>query len=125
MTKEEREKYTSKIKELSKDLTTYIENGQTYIVQDEAWERWSAVVNEYEAKGGLVRRGRKKGWAKRGEKGGRPIGSVKEGSKGRLKPYKTFSVSCPLDEYERVKAKAEEQNKTISRYLLDAVKDPK
>ena len=74
--------------------------------------------------GDAMPRGRTKGWAERGEKGGRPKGSVKEGATGRLKPYKTFSVSCPLDEYERVKAKAEEQNKTISRFLLDAVKEP-
>ena len=70
-------------------------------------------------------RGRTKGWSERGEKGGRPKGSFKEGATGRLKIYKTFRVSCPVEEYETVKAKAEAQDKTISRYLLDAVKDPK
>ena len=70
-------------------------------------------------------RGRTKGWAERGEKGGRPKGSFKEGATGRLKEYKTFSVSCPVEEYEAVRAKAEAQGKTISRLLLDAVKDPK
>ena len=69
-------------------------------------------------------RGRTKGWAERGEKGGRPKGSTKEGATGRLKQYKTFSVSCLPSEYERIRKKAEEQNKTISRLLVEAVIDP-
>lgn len=46
---------------------------------------------------------------------GRPKGSTKE----IKKVYKTFSVSCLDSEYEELKAKAELEGKTISRYLID------
>ena len=59
--------------------------------------------------------GRKTGWAERGEKGGRPKGSVKEGSR----PFRSFSVSCHHDEYDIIRKKAEEKGVSISRFLVE------
>ena len=64
-------------------------------------------------------RGRKKGWAERGEKGGRPKGSFKEGAAGRVKKFKTFSVACSEEEYQKVKEKASQSGLTVSRFLID------
>ena len=69
-------------------------------------------------------RGRTKGWSERGEKGGRPKGSFKEGATGRRKVYKNFTVSCLPSEYDSIKQMAEEKDKTISRLLVDSVLDP-
>lgn len=66
-------------------------------------------------------RGRTKGWAERGEKGGRPKGSFKEGATGRIKMFKTFSISCSEEEYNRIKEKAQAQGKSISRLCVETV----
>lgn len=51
------------------------------------------------------------------KKVGRPKGTVKENHK----QYKTFSVACLYDEWEIITQKAKEQNKTISRLLIDNI----
>ena len=50
------EKLKAKMAQLSKDLSITLENGQHYIEQDEAWERWAKVVDEYERLGGFVKK---------------------------------------------------------------------
>ena len=62
-------------------------------------------------------RGRQKGWAERGEAGGRPKGSVKPADEHKV--YKNFTVSCLPNEYEKIKALALQEGKTLSRYLVD------
>lgn len=67
-------------------------------------------------------RGRKPGWAERGEKGGRPKGSYKEESeKGRKTLFKSFTVSCHPEEYIKIKELSEQSGKTVSRFLVESV----
>jgi len=54
-----------------------------------------------------------------------PRGGIREGS-GRPRKkeeektvYKNFTVSCLPDEYEKIKALALQEGKTLSRYLVD------
>ena len=60
--------------------------------------------------------GRKSGWSERGEEGGRP-------KTGRITQFKSFSVSCYPQEYEKLKEIAANEGVSMSRLLIDTVLD--
>ncbi len=66
-------------------------------------------------------RGRKPGWAERGESGGRPKGSFTGDAPGRKTPYESFTVSGHPEECALVKRLAKEAGKSVSRYVLDLI----
>ena len=57
--------------------------------------------------------GRKAGWSLRGEAGGRP--------KGRKAIYKTFSVSLPEEEADKLRALANESGKSLARFIYESI----
>ena len=52
-------------------------------------------------------------------KRGRPFGWRKKNAKGRIKIYKSTTISGLPEEIELLKKKAEENNKSVSRFILE------
>ena len=52
-------------------------------------------------------------------KRGRPFGWRKKNSQGRIKIYKSTTISGLPEEIELLKKKAAENNKSVSRFVLD------
>lgn len=55
-------------------------------------------------------------------KRGRPFGWRKKNAKGRIKIYKSTTISGLPEEIELLKKKAAESNKSVSRFVLDSLK---